>query len=121
MRLELAQYRELAVFAQFGSELDQTTLTQLERGKRITEILKQPQYSPLPESLEILSIWTVTNGYLDDIPVESIKKFETGFHKFVQRNHQDIIKALEDGEKPKEETIKKMIKAITEFKKTFNS
>jgi len=119
MRLELAQYRELAVFAQFGSELDQTTLSQLERGKRTTEILKQPQYNPLPEAYQFLSIWLVTNGYLDDIPVESCRKFESEFHDFVKKKYSPIVEALSSGEKPKEETLKKLEKAVSEFKKLF--
>ena len=120
MRLDLAQYRELAVFAQFGSELDQATLAQLERGQRITEILKQPQYDPLPESLQILSIWTVTTGQLNDIPIEKLGKFEHEFHKFIQRQYPEIIKLLETGEKIKEDTIKILEKVVTEFKKMFS-
>ncbi|MBI2031130.1 MAG: F0F1 ATP synthase subunit alpha [Candidatus Levybacteria bacterium] len=120
MRLELAQYRELAVFAQFGSELDQATLGQLERGKRTTEILKQSQYNPLPESYQFLSIWAVTNGHLDDIPVESCRKFEKEFHEFIKRKYNIILDALSSGEKPKEEIIKKIEKAIAEFKKMFS-
>jgi len=120
MRLELAQYRELAVFAQFGSELDQATLSQLERGKRVTEILKQPQYQPLPESLQVLSIWAVTNGFLDDIGVESIGKFESEYHNFIKSNHPEIIKNLSLGEKPTEDTIKKMRVITEEFKKIFS-
>ncbi|MEK7186570.1 MAG: F0F1 ATP synthase subunit alpha [Patescibacteria group bacterium] len=120
MRLDLAQYRELAAFAQFGSELDQATLSQLERGKRITEILKQAQYNPLPEPLQILSMWTVTTGKLDNIPVDKIQKFESEFHNFVVRKHPDIIKTLELGEKLKEETAKKMEKALESFRKMFN-
>jgi len=120
MRLELAQYRELAVFAQFGSELDEATLTQLERGKKTTEILKQPQYQPLPEAFQFLSIWVVTNGHLDDIPAESCQKFESEFHEFIKRKHNTLIDHLSSGEKPKEETIKKLEKAIQDFKKMFN-
>lgn len=120
MRLELAQYRELAVFAQFGSELDQATLSQLERGKRMTEILKQPQYQPLSEPLQILSIWTVTNGFLDDISVESIKKFESEYHAYIERHHPNIIKTFYSGEKPTEDTIKQLKKATEEFKKIFS-
>lgn len=121
MRLELAQYRELAVFAQFGSELDEATLTQLERGKRMTEILKQPQYQPLAEPLQILSIWAVTNGFLDDIEVESTRKFESEYHNYIERNHPDIIKTIETGEKLTEDIIKKMRKATDEFKKIFSN
>ena len=120
MKLEVAQYSELSVFAQFGSELDQATLAQLERGKRMTEILKQPQYKPLPESLQILSIWAVTNGFLNDIPVEKVRKFEEEYHTFIQRNYAEIIKLLSTGEKPKDETIKKMERATAEFKKIFS-
>lgn len=120
MKLELAQFRELAAFAQFGSELDQATLSQLERGKRITEILKQPQYNPLSEALQILSIWSVTTGKLDDISPEKLQKFESDLHNFIKRKHQNIINELNTGEKLKEETIKKMEKALTEFKKMFS-
>ncbi len=120
MRLDLAQYRELAVFAQFGSELDQATLAQLERGKRVTEILKQPQYNPLPEALQILSIWAVIAGQLNDIPIEKLGKFESEFHNFVQRQHPEIIKLLETGEKVKEDVVKKMENAVIEFKKMFS-
>ena len=82
MKLELAQYRELAAFAQFGSELDPETSRQLERGKRSTELFKQNQYHPLPEEYEILSIIAVTRGHLDDIPVEDISRFEAELHEF---------------------------------------
>lgn len=120
MRLELAQYRELAVFAQFGSELDQATLEQLERGKRTMEILKQPQYNPLPEAYQFLSIWAVTNGHLDNIPVDLCSKFEKEFHDFIKRRYGSIIETLSSGEKPQDETLKKLEKAISEFKKIFN-
>ncbi len=119
MKLELAQYGELAAFAQFGSELDSATSSQLERGKRTSEILIQPQYSPLQEPFEILSIWAVTNGYLDDIPVEKISQFEEKLHEFVKRSHQDVVKILSNGEKVNEDTSKKLEKVLIEFKKTF--
>src|SRR5207248_579465 len=76
LRLDLAQYRELAAFAQFGSDLDKATQAQLARGERLTEILKQPQYQPMDVEKQVLIIWSATNGYIDDVPVESIKKFE---------------------------------------------
>lgn len=119
MRLELAQFRELAAFAQFGSELDPSTVQQLERGKRTTEILKQQQYRPLPEALEILSIWTVTNGITDDLPVESISKFEAELHDFVKSHHKDLFEILESGEKLTENTVKHIRKVTEEFKKIF--
>lgn len=118
-RLELAQFRELAAFAQFGSELDQATMQQLERGKRITEIFKQPQYQPLPENLQILSIWIVTNGYLDDIAVEEVSRFESEYHEYVKAHYTKLLEFLSSGEKPKEETIKLMKKSIEEFKKIY--
>lgn len=121
MRLEIAQYNDLAAFAQFGSELDQATMNQLERGKRTIEILKQPQYEPLSESYEYLSIWAVTNGFLDDIPFESVQKFEKEYHGYMKLNHKKIIDALSIGEKPKEDLIKQIQKATQEFKKGFSA
>lgn len=119
MRLELAQYRDLAAFAQFGSELDPATMQQLERGQRTTEILKQPQYQPLPEALEILSIWAVTNGYLDDIPVDAVQRFEKEYHDFVKRSNPKVIEILSKGEKIADETNKLLKKVTEEFKKAF--
>ena len=119
LRLELAQYRELAAFAQFGSELDAETQKQIERGKRLVEILKQPQYQPLSEDLEFLSINAVVSGLMDDIPIEQFKDFEKEYHEFIRRSHPEIIKKLLSGEKPTEETIKRIGNAIIEFKKRF--
>lgn len=119
LRLDLAQFRELAAFAQFGSELDAATQTQLERGKRTTEILKQPQYQPLPEAFEILSIWAVTTGYLDDIAVELVQKFEKGLHEYVKTHKPKLIEQLSTGEKPSKETIELMQKTVQEYKKIF--
>jgi F-type H+-transporting ATPase subunit alpha len=121
MRLEIAQYNDLAAFAQFGSELDQATMNQLERGKRTIEILKQPQYEPLSESYEYLSIWAVTNGFLDDIPVESVQKFEREYHDYMKVNHKKIVDSLSAGEKPGEDLLKQMQKATQDFKKGFSS
>lgn len=121
LRLELAQYRELAAFAQFGSELDPATQALIERGKRTTEILKQLQYQPLEEALEILSIWSVTNGYLDDIPSEAISRFESEYHNFVKTRSPELLTELLTGEKPKPETLKKMEKITKEFKKAFTA
>jgi len=119
LRLELAQYRELAIFAQFGGELDPTTTAQIERGKRITEILKQPRFQPLPETLQFLSINSAVSGFLDDIPVDKIQEFEKEYHAFMKRHHPKIIENLTSGERPSEETLKQIQKATQEFKKTF--
>ncbi|MBI2195737.1 MAG: F0F1 ATP synthase subunit alpha [Candidatus Levybacteria bacterium] len=118
-RLELAQYAELAAFAQFGSELDEATLSQLERGKRTTEILKQPQYHPLPEHLEVLSIFAVTNGLLDSVLLDDFQKFEQEYHQYMIKNHMKIIEELSLGQKITERLGKDITEATEKFKKTF--
>lgn len=120
MRLELAQFSNLAAFAQFGSELDDATAKQLERGKRTIEILKQPQYSPLPEALEYLSIWLVTSGSLDNVAVEKVLEFEAKYHDFMKRKYEKILDELSQGKKAGDDLIKKMEKTVVEFKKTFS-
>lgn len=120
LRLELAQYNSLAAFAQFGSELDSATQKQLDRGKKLTEILKQPQYSPLTESLEVLSIYAVTSGLMDDIPIDSFQKFEKEMHDFAKKSCPKVLETLSAGEKPTEQTLKQMTKLIEEFKKRFD-
>jgi F-type H+-transporting ATPase subunit alpha len=119
MKLELSQYRELEVFAQFGSELDPTTASLLERGRRTIELLKQNQFSPLSEAFEYLSIWAVTNGFLDDVPVEKIKEFEQEYQNYFKSNYPKIIEELSKGTKPDENTLEKLTQATTKFKKTF--
>ena len=119
LRLELAQYRELASFAQFGGELDAATSQQIERGKRITEILKQPQFQPLSEPFEFLSINAVVSGLLNDVPVDRIQAFEKDYHAFIKRNYPKIIDNLSKGEKPTDEVLKQIEKATQEFKKIF--
>jgi len=120
MRLEIAQFNNLAAFAQFGSDLDEATAKQLERGKRTIELLKQPQYNPLPEALEYLSIWVVTNGLLDDMPVENILRFEKEYHDFMKRKYPKIIDELSLGQKPSETLLKNIEKGSMEFKKIFS-
>src|SRR5262244_662851 len=90
LRLDLAQYRELAAFAQFGSELDKATAAQLNRGQRLTEILKQPQYSPMPIEQQVVIIWAATNGFVDDLPVDAIKKFEAGLIDFLENTRGSL-------------------------------
>lgn len=119
-KLELAQFRELAAFAQFGSELDPATQAQLKRGEKITEVFKQPQYTPLPEANELLIIWAATNGYLDDIAIDKIQTFEKELHEYAKRHAPKLIEELSSGKKPTEETIKLMRKTIEEFKKGFS-
>ncbi|HLB11661.1 MAG TPA: F0F1 ATP synthase subunit alpha [Dehalococcoidia bacterium] len=119
LRLNLAQFRELAAFAQFGaSDLDRATLAQLQRGQRITEVLKQPQYEPMPVERQVIIIYAVTNGYLDDVPVEKVRDVETLFHRFMESSHPEIGRAIA-GEKTISPATEEPLKAaIQEFKKT---
>jgi F-type H+-transporting ATPase subunit alpha len=117
LRLELAQYRELAAFAQFGTaDLDKATRAQLERGQRITEVLKQPQYSPLPLEKEVTILYAVINGYLDDVPLEKVAAFESAFHSFMETNHPEIGKGIASSKDLTSETEEALKKAIGEFK-----
>jgi len=120
LRLALAQYRELAVFSQFGSELDPETRSQLERGKRTVEILKQPQYQPLPEPFEVMGIWAVNNGYVDDVPVENVQRFEKEFNEYLKKHAKKLLDTLETGKKPDKDTQDLMKKTTEAFKKNFN-
>lgn len=119
MKLEMSQFRELAAFAQFGSELDPATQAQLERGKRINEILKQPQYNPYSENLEVLSIAVVTNGFVDDIPAEEVTRFEQEFHKYALKHNKKLVDSLGGKEKVTPEVVKEIQKTVDSFKKTF--
>ena len=121
LRLDLAQYRELAAFAQFGSDLDKTTVAQLNRGQRMVELLKQDQYSPLPVEQQILVIFIGTNGYVDDVPVAAVKKFEQEFLRFVTSKYQSVLSEIAT-KKQIDEDLKVRTKAIIEeFKKTFTA
>jgi F-type H+-transporting ATPase subunit alpha len=117
LKLELAQYRELAAFAQFGSaDLDKATRAQLERGQRSTQLLKQPQYSPLPLEKEITILYALTNGHLDDVPVDKVTAFETDLHKFMETNHPEIGKDIASARDISPENEEALKKAIAEFK-----
>ena len=118
MRLDLAQYRELAAFAQFGSDLDKATKAQLDRGARMVETLKQSQYSPLPVEDQVLTIYTAVRGFLTDIPVDKVVTFHADFLKFMHSNHPDIGKKIAE-QKKLDDALENQIKAaITEFKET---
>jgi len=117
LRLELAQYRELSAFAQFGTaDLDKTTRAQLDRGQRITEILKQPQYLPMPLEKEVTILYAVINGYLDDVPLDKVSTFEDAFHKFMETNHPEIGKEIASAKDLTSEIEESLKKAIDEFK-----
>jgi len=119
LRLDLAQYRELVAFTQFGSELDRATQAQLVRGERMVEILKQGQYEPLPVARQVMIIYAGTSGFLDDLPVSSIQRFETEFYKYVERLHPDIELQIDTKKEISEDTKRKLDNAIEEFKKDF--
>lgn len=119
IRTELAQYRELASFAQFGSELDDDTRERLAQGERIKEVLKQPQYHPLAVEKQIVIIYAVTRKYLLDVPVERIAEFEKGLYEFVETKYPEIYKAIRETGEINSETDVLIQKAITEFKNQF--
>src|SRR5579871_2232802 len=119
MRLDLAQYRDLAAFAQFGSDLDKASLDQLNRGKHLVEILKQGQYQPLALERQVIIIFAGTQGFLDDLPVEQCRKFEEELYRFIDNAHRDILNEIRD-KKALDDTLRaKMKSAIGEFKARF--
>jgi F-type H+-transporting ATPase subunit alpha len=119
LRLDLAQYRELAAFAQFGSDLDAATQKQLARGARLTEILKQDQYVPLPVEKQIVIIFAATNGYLDDLPVNVGRKFETELYKFLDTQRPQVLKTLAQKKQVDDEMRKILDEALSDFKSRF--
>lgn len=117
LRLDLAQFRELQAFAQFGAaDLDKATRDQLERGRRITEVLKQPQYSPMSLGKQVMILYAVTNGYLDDVPVDKIIACEGDFHRFMETNHPELEQKINDDKEIKTESEEALKSAIEEFK-----
>ena len=116
LRLDLAQYRELAAFAQFGSDLDKATQAQLARGQRLTEILKQPQYQPMAVENQVLVIWAATNGYLDSVAVEDLRRFETELTRFVENSHPGLLTSLREKKTITDEIKADMAQALTDFK-----
>lgn len=119
IRVELAQYRELAAFSQFGSELDADTKEKLAQGERIKEILKQPQYKPMPVQYQVIIIYTATNKYLLDVPTEDITRFEAEFFDFLDTKYPEVPNAIADEKVISEATEETLKKAITEFKAAF--
>lgn len=119
IRIELAQYRELAAFSQFGSDLDADTKEKLAQGERIKEILKQPQYNPMPVEYQVIIIYAATKKYLLDIAVDKILDFEKGLFEYIDTKYAEIPASICDTKEITDETEKKLIQAITEFKKEF--
>ncbi|MBT3213595.1 MAG: F0F1 ATP synthase subunit alpha [Deltaproteobacteria bacterium] len=121
LRLDLAQYREKEAFAQFGSDLDLATQRQLARGQRLVEILKQPQYQPMPWVDQVLSIFAATNGYLDDQPLNALSKFETEFLNFIQTKKADLRKSIEEAGKIDDAAETELKSALDEFVQAFSA
>jgi F-type H+-transporting ATPase subunit alpha len=119
LRLDLAQYRALEAFAQFGSELDKASQQQLARGARVVEILKQPQYQPQPVERQVVAIYVVTGGYLDDYPVEDAKRFVTTFNDYLETRHPEVPSAIRETGALSEENEAALKSAITDFASTF--
>ncbi|HEY4152084.1 MAG TPA: F0F1 ATP synthase subunit alpha [Pseudolysinimonas sp.] len=118
LKLELAQYRSLEAFALFASDLDATSRRQLDRGARLTELLRQPQYSPFPVEKQVVSIWAGTNGKLDDVPVEDVLRFEAEMHDYFARNTK-VLDTIRDSGKLEDDTKAELEKGVEAFKKEF--
>jgi F-type H+-transporting ATPase subunit alpha len=119
LRLDMAQYRALAAFAQFASDLDKATRSQLERGQRMTELLKQPQYEPIPFAKQVVGIFAGARGYLDDVPIERVSEFERSLLRWLEQNRPELEKDIEENKRITDETEKALRAAIEEFKKGF--
>ena len=118
LKLDLAQFRELAAFAQFGSDLDKATRDRINRGQHVTEILKQPQYQPMPVEQQVMIIFAATNGYLDDIPLDKVNEAEANFHLFMSSNHPEIGRFIAETKDLSDETAQALKSAIEEWKRT---
>ena len=117
LKIDLAQFRDLEAFATFGSELDRVSQAQLDRGYRLTELLKQPLNAPMPVELQVVSIFAGTNGYLDDLPIEDVRRFESELHDFFRTRHADLLATIRDsGQLPEEAELKQ---AVDDFKTMF--
>jgi F-type H+-transporting ATPase subunit alpha len=119
LRIDLSQYRELEAFAAFSSDLDATSKAQLERGARLYELLKQPQYSPIPVEEQVAIVYLGTNGYYDSVPVEDVRRFNLEFLAHARRAHGEIFKDIRESGKFSDETAKALVEAVEEFKKDF--
>jgi F-type H+-transporting ATPase subunit alpha len=121
LRLDLAQYRELAAFAQFGSDLDKASQQQLSRGKRWVEILKQGAFSPVPVEKQVAIIYAAGNGYVDDVPVEDVRRFEAELYKYLENSRPEILPAIRDKKQIDDDLKGKLNDALKAFKGQFSS
>ncbi|MSQ24008.1 MAG: F0F1 ATP synthase subunit alpha [Chloroflexi bacterium] len=116
LKLDLAQFRELAAFSQIGSDLDRATRAQLERGMRIQEVLKQPQYHPVPLAQQVLTLWAVTNGYLDEVPIDKARAWEDAFQGYMERSHPQVAQAIATDKQISDSTLEALRAAAEQFK-----
>ena len=121
LRLDLAQYRELAAFAQFGSDLDKATQAQLNRGARLVEVLKQPQYQPLPVEKQVAIVYAGTQGLLDEDPVPQIRAYEEQFHRFMETRFGNVLASVRDKKTLDDEMRSALTAAVKEFNATFSA
>jgi F-type H+-transporting ATPase subunit alpha len=121
LRLNLAQFRELEAFAAFGSDLDAASKAQLERGARLVELLKQPQYKPQSMEREVVSVWSGTTGQLDDVPVEDIRRFDAEFLDYVERTNMGVFDAIRTTTDLSDDSVSVLEKAIADFKRQFTT
>ncbi len=119
LRLDLAQYRNLAAFAQFGSDLDKASQAQLARGARMVELLKQPQFAPVDVELQVASIYAGSKGFYDSIPVDSVGAFESGLHEHLKSKYKEVLQAIVATGKLEKATEESLNKAIAEFKERY--
>jgi F-type H+-transporting ATPase subunit alpha len=120
LRIDLAQFRELQAFAQFGSDLDKATQAQLARGQRLVEILKQPQYEPMNVENQVLVIWAASNGYADDVAIEDVRGFEAALLKFVENSHPGLLQSIREKKSLTEEITADLKQVLSDFKDTWS-
>jgi len=119
LKLDLAQYRSLAAFAQFASDLDKATRDQLTRGEKLSEITKQPQYQPLAVEKQVAILYVATTGKLDDVPTPRVREFESGFYRFLETERPDILKELGETKNLTDELSKSLDEAVDAFRQSF--
>jgi len=120
LKLDLAQYWEVAAFARFGGELDKATQAQLLRGEKLTEVLKQDQYAPMPVEHQVVSIYAGVNGFLDDVPTDQIGRFERELLRYMELNYPQLLKDIAEKKEMDEAMLKQLNDAVAEFKRTFD-
>ena len=120
LRLDLAQYRELEAFAKFGSDLEKSTQAQLQRGSRLVELLKQDQYAPMPVENQVVSIFAGTNGYLDGIPLEEVRRFEADLLETLQAREAGLLKEIAEKKELSEELTSKLHSLLKQFSESFS-